>query len=89
MDAARELWSAALSRWKLVMSGVLRVLGLVPFNIFVKDTGSGTECTLSTFAAHDTKLSGAVGSAEGGDTIQRELDKLKKRAHKKLMKFNN
>lgn len=77
--------SAALSRWKLVMSGVPEGSVLVLFNIFVND--SGTECTISTFA-DDTKLSGAVESTETSDTIQRDLDKLEKRAHKKLIKFN-
>lgn len=85
MDAARVLWSTALSRWELMS---LRALswGLMLFNIFVSDTDSGTECTLSTFA-DDTKLSGAVESTEGSDTIQRDLDKIEERAHKKLMKF--
>lgn len=85
MDATRELQSTALSRWKLVMSGVPE--GLVLFSIFVNDTDSGTECTLSTFAG-DTKLSDAVESTEGSDTLQRDLDKPEKRVHKKLIKFN-
>jgi len=48
------------------------VLGPVLFNIFVSDMGSGTECTLGTFA-DETKLCGTIKKLEGGDAIQKDL----------------
>ena len=47
----------------------------------------GTECTLSTFT-DDTWQSGAVNAIVRKDAIQRDLDKLKRWAHEKLMGFN-
>lgn len=63
------------------------ILELVMFNIFINDRGHRIECNLHKFA-DDGKLSVMVDKAEGSDDIQRDLDKLKWRAHENLMQFN-
>ena len=62
-------------------------LRLVLFGIFIGDMGSGIECTLSEFA-DDTKLSGAVDMPGGRDAIQRDLGRLERWTHTKLLEFN-
>ena len=66
------------------MSGVPQesVLVLVLFSIFINDTDSGIECTLSKFA-DDINVSGAVDTTEEMDATQSDLD-----AQENLMKFN-
>ncbi|KAJ7402719.1 hypothetical protein BTVI_83861 [Pitangus sulphuratus] len=48
--------------------------------IFTNDIDEEIECILNKFTA-DTKLSGVVGTPEGWDAIQKDLEKLQKWAH--------
>ena len=47
----------------------------------------GIECNLNNFA-DNTKLSSAVNTIEERDAIQRDLDRLEKRVHENLMRFD-
>ncbi|KAJ7413648.1 hypothetical protein WISP_89255 [Willisornis vidua] len=65
----------------------LRVFKDLLFSVFINDTDSGTECTLSRFVG-DTKVSGATDSLEQRDAIQRDPDRLEECAHENLTRFN-
>ena len=64
----RVMASSFRSRWRLVTSGAPRgsTFGPVLLNIFISDTDTGIECTLSKFA-DDTKLSDAADVTDGRD----------------------
>ncbi|GAB0191205.1 mitochondrial enolase superfamily member 1 [Grus japonensis] len=77
----------SMSKWTPVTSGIPQGSVLRPalFNIFVGNTDSGIECTLSKFAS-DTKLCG--GSTFWRDAIQRDLDRFERWDRANLVKFS-
>ena len=80
--------NSSVSRWSPVLTDVPQgsILGSVICNTFIGFIDEGIKCTLSKFA--HTKLSGAADSTEVRDGIQKDPDRLKKWAHKNLMRFN-
>lgn len=70
------------------MNSVLQglILGLVLFNIFVGNMGSGAEQTLSRLA-NDTKVSEAANALEGRDALQNDVERLESQACANLMKI--
>lgn len=63
------------------------ILGAVLLNVHINDLGAGAGCTISRFAV-ETEPGGAVGSPEGQDVLQRDLDMLDHWAAVNRMKFN-
>lgn len=56
-------------------------------SIFVSDTGSGIDRTLSKFV-DDTKVNGEVESSKGRDAIQNDLGRLEEWSSVNLRKFS-
>lgn len=77
------------SSWRPVIKGTPQVSIQEPilFNIFINNLQGETEWTFSKFTGN-AKLREVVDTPEGFVAIQKNLDKLEKRANSNLMKFN-
>lgn len=63
------------------------ILGPVLFNVFSNDLDDRARCTLSEFAG-DLRRGGAAETPEGCAAIQRDLERLEKRAGRNFVTFS-
>lgn len=83
------LVSCSIPNWQPVTSGGPQgsLLGSTLLPAFINDVGRRIKCTLMTFAC-ETKLSGKMKTLKWRAILQENLDGLKERDKKNLIKFN-
>ncbi|GAB0176367.1 mitochondrial enolase superfamily member 1 [Grus japonensis] len=88
-QAQRFILNGVTSGWWPVTSGVPQgsILGPVLFNVFINYLDVGLEGVVSKFV-EDPKMGVAVDSIEGGEALQRDLDRLENWAITNCMRFN-
>lgn len=88
-DSSGPVGSSKWTYVRLMTTTILQdsSLGAVLFNVFISDLDVGLKGVLSKFA-DATKLGGALDSIEGGEALQRDLDKLERWSISSHMKYN-